>query len=117
MNQKGTNGSLTHADDRAIESVLDLLSPRWTTPVLVELSHGRRRTTELLRALPGLSAKTLSERLRKLQEAGLILRIVYAEVPPRVEYELTEHGFEVIGVLGVLNRLSRSKLARADRGV
>ena len=96
---------LTQADGTIIERVLDLLSPRWTTAVLVELSQGRKRTTGLLKALPGLSAKTLSERLRRLQDAGLISRQVFAEVPPRVEYELKTAGVHVIRALDILKEL------------
>lgn len=98
-------GDLSHQDNRMIEFGLAILSPRWTSLVLIELSGGRKRTTQLLRNLPGLSAKTLCERLRKLQELGLVTRTTYPEVPPRVEYELTDSGREILDVLKVLRRL------------
>jgi len=93
-------------DSRLIEDSLNLLSPRWTTAVLIELSQGSRRTTQLLRSLPGLSAKTLTERLRKLQEYRMITRTTFNEVPPRVEYALTDSGREALKLLISLKRLS-----------
>lgn len=96
---------LKKTDHSYIESALDLLSPRWTTAVLIELFSGRKRTAELMRALPGLSAKTLSERLKHLQELKLVSRTVYAEVPPRVEYALTEEGEGLYEALSVLKSL------------
>ncbi len=97
---------LSRADSAGIERVLDLLSPRWTTAILLVLSKGRIRTTEFLRALPRLSAKTLSERLKRLQDAGLVSRQVYAEVPPRVEYELTVSGVRMLNALDLLKTLA-----------
>ena len=106
MNEAITNNNrLVRADHIFIESTLDLLSPRWTSSILIELLSGRKRTAELLRALPGLSAKTLSERLKRLQEFDLISRTVYPEVPPRVEYELTEDGMRLSEALIVLKDL------------
>lgn len=96
---------LGHQDNRMIEFGLAILAPRWTSLVLIELAGGRKRTTQLLKNLPGLSAKTLCERLRKLQDLGLVTRTTYPEVPPRVEYELTDAGREILEVLRVLKRL------------
>lgn len=91
--------TLTASDSDVIEYGLNVLSPRWTTAVLIELSRGSIRTTHLLRALPGLSAKTLTERLRRLQELGMITRQTFNEVPPRVEYTLTDSGKRVLSLL------------------
>jgi DNA-binding HxlR family transcriptional regulator len=103
-------------DHEPIEVALDLLSPRWTTAILIELFYGRKRTAQLLKSLPGLSAKTLSERLRTLQELCLISRTVYPEVPPRVEYELTEEGLKLFDAMEALKAIGqRFKSARAAR--
>lgn len=96
---------LNNIDSDIIEHGLNVLSPRWTTAVLIELSKGKRRTTHLLRALPGLSAKTLTERLRKLQELGIISRQTFNEVPPRVEYTLTERGNAVLKLLVAVKQM------------
>lgn len=75
-----------------IQFTLDLIGNKWSILVLRELFMGDRRTHEFLEALPGISTKTLMIRLRELEEHGLVERRVYAEIPPRVEYSLTEKG-------------------------
>jgi len=75
--------------------VTDVLRCKWTLAVLEELARGTSRPSEIQRALPGLTSKVLSERLRKLERFGLVSRTAYAEVPPRVEYALTEQGREM----------------------
>lgn len=75
-----------------MERTLDVIGGRWTTLVVRELLGGTRRFSELRGALSGVSPKTLTERLRALEEAGVLERTVYPEVPPRVEYALTGRG-------------------------
>jgi DNA-binding HxlR family transcriptional regulator len=94
-------------DTSTIESALKLLSPRWTVAVLIELGSGKKRTKELIKRLAPISAKTLIERLSTLRKYGLVERRVYREVPPRVEYELTEDGAELLELLTNIKSLSR----------
>ena len=76
-----------------IDAALDVVSGKWKGLVLWELhDHSTRRFSELRRALPGVSEKMLTEHLRQMEEDHLINRKVYAQVPPRVEYSLTEVG-------------------------
>lgn len=74
-----------------IERTLNVLGKKWTVLILRELLRGRTRFGELGRAL-NVADKVLTERLRELEEFGVIRRIVYPEVPPRVEYRLTRRG-------------------------
>jgi DNA-binding HxlR family transcriptional regulator len=74
----------------------DIISGKWTLLVLRDLSVGINRFSALERSLEGISPKTLSERLKALDRAGVITRKSYAEVPPRVEYSLTEMGRDLI---------------------
>lgn len=74
----------------------DIISGKWTLLVLRDLSEGINRFSALERSLEGISPKTLSERLKALEKAGVITRKSYAEVPPRVEYTLTEMGRDLI---------------------
>ncbi len=70
-----------------------MISRKWTLLIISVIGNsGRLRFNQILRALPGMSPKTLSERLKSLEELGLIKRIVYPEKPPRVEYSLTRRG-------------------------
>lgn len=75
-----------------IERSVRVLEGKWTLLVLRELLTDTRRFGELLSALPGASPKTLTERLRTLERQGIVLRVIYPEIPPRVEYSLTPLG-------------------------
>ena len=75
-----------------IEKAVTVLDGKWTLLILRELFIGTRRFGELREALPGISPKTLSERLRGMETQGLVHRKVFAEVPLRVEYSLTPLG-------------------------
>ena len=70
----------------------EIISGKWTLLVIRDLAGGNRRFCELERSLRGISPRTLSLRLRALEECGVVERHTYPEVPPRVEYALTEKG-------------------------
>ncbi len=78
---------------------LELLEGPWATLIVRELLPGPRRFTELRQGLPGISPHTLTRRLRRFEEYGVVARRAYAEVPPRVEYELTGLGQKLKPVL------------------
>jgi DNA-binding HxlR family transcriptional regulator len=69
-----------------------IISGKWTLLIIRDLASGVKRFNQLERSLQGISPKTLSERLRALEDEGIIVRETFAEVPPRVEYSLTEKG-------------------------
>jgi DNA-binding HxlR family transcriptional regulator len=73
---------------RAVRS----LDGKWTLLIIRDLLGGTRRFGELRSSLDGISSKTLTDRLRQLADDGLVSRTMYAEIPPRVEYTLTERG-------------------------
>ena len=75
-----------------IERAVGVLDGKWTLLILRELFGGVRRFGELNAALPGVSPKTLTERLRALEARGVVARTIYPEISPRVEYALTERG-------------------------
>jgi DNA-binding HxlR family transcriptional regulator len=75
-----------------VERAVNVLEGKWTLLILRELLGGTKRFGELRSALPGISPKTLVERLRILEQQALIAREIYPEVPPRVEYALTDFG-------------------------
>lgn len=82
---------------RAIRAILDRIGDKWTLLVVATLESGRLRYTELQRRMPGVSQRMLSLTLKNLERDGLLTRTAYAEVPPRVEYELTPMGTSLIG--------------------
>ncbi|SEF83098.1 transcriptional regulator, HxlR family [Paenibacillus sp. UNC499MF] len=76
-----------------IEAALRIIGSKWTFLIIRDLLiDGTVRFGELLKSLEGISPKTLSVRLRELEESGIVVRTVYPEVPPRVEYTLTAKG-------------------------
>ncbi|PWI12971.1 transcriptional regulator [Streptomyces sp. Act143] len=94
-----------------IDAALDVVSGKWKGLVLWELhAHGTRRFAELRRALSGVSEKMLTQHLRQMEEDGLIHRKVYAEVPPKVEYSLTEAGAALNEALRPLGDWGRERL-------
>ncbi len=78
--------------DCDVERTLAVIGPKWTTLILRDLIVGTKRFGELRRAFPGISPKTLTQRLRDLEDQGLVTRTIYPEIPPRVEYALTPRG-------------------------
>ena len=77
----------------------ELIGNKWTPLIVRDLARGERRFSELERSLVGISPKPLSERLRRLEEAGIVDRVCFAEVPPRVEYSLTPKGHALLPVI------------------
>ena len=97
-----------------IQFVLDMLGGKWSLLILRELWTQDRRTHELLSALPGISSKTLTAKLRSLEEHGIIERRAYAEIPPRVEYAITSKGKELQPVFTALYQVGQHWLHRED---
>jgi DNA-binding HxlR family transcriptional regulator len=76
-----------------IAPVVDIIFSRWTTPILWVLhAYGRQRFGELERRITTITPKVLTQRLRQLERDGLVVRTYFPEVPPRVEYEISELG-------------------------
>ena len=82
-----------------VEYTASLLGNKWKPLILRELLSGTKRYNELTRNIPGVSAKVLTENLRELEKDGILTRTVFPEVPPRVEYTLTEKGNDLRPVI------------------
>src|SRR5205807_10643228 len=83
---------------------LDLVGDKWTLLIVRDLAAGPRRFVELQRVLPGISTEQLRSRLNRMVADGLLTRQRYREVPPRVDYELTDRAKQLMPVLGALAR-------------
>ena len=83
----------------------DVVGCKWSVSVLRAVSEGISRPGALERHIQGISTKVLSERLRKLTIYGLLAKHVYAEVPPRTEYSLTQKGQKLVGIIEQLKLL------------
>jgi DNA-binding HxlR family transcriptional regulator len=83
-----------------VEGVLSVVSKKWAPQVITVVGNGDRiRFNEIMKKLDGISPKTLTDRLKGLERSGLVRREVFAEVPPRVEYSLTEDGRGVMDAM------------------
>jgi DNA-binding HxlR family transcriptional regulator len=94
-----------------VEATLDLIGGKWKGVVLYHLSDGTLRFNELRRRLKGVTQRMLTKQLRELEESGLIIRKVYAEVPPRVEYRLSKSGESLKPVIRALKLWGENYLA------
>lgn len=88
--------------------VEDVLGCKWTLTVLQLIRQGIYRPGAMERAVDGLTTKVLNERLRKLVRYGILERIAYPEVPPRVEYKLTAFGTRFVGILQAIEELEQT---------
>ena len=85
-----------------VETTLTLISDKWKVLILRDLLPGTKRFGELKKSVGSVSQKVLTAQLRQMEESGLLVRTVYPEVPPRVEYTLTELGYSLEPVLNAL---------------
>ena len=85
-----------------VETTLSLISDRWKVLIIRDLLGGTKRFGELRKSVGNVSQKVLTANLRSMEEDGLLTRRVYAEVPPRVEYTLTETGMSLKPVLDAM---------------
>jgi DNA-binding HxlR family transcriptional regulator len=92
----------------------EVVCGKWTLLVIRDLAEGHSRFCELERSLEGISPRTLSLRLRALEEEGIVARHTFPEVPPRVEYALTEKGMALVPLIEDMRRYGRRWLMEGD---
>jgi len=97
-----------HDGNCAVAATAEIIGTKWTSLILHDLSEGPRRFMELEHSCPGISPRTLSERLDMLEGQGVLMRRSYPESPPRVEYELTEKGRALLPVIREMRRFGRA---------
>ena len=85
-----------------VETTLTLISDKWKVLILRDLLTGTKRFGELRKSIGTVSQKVLTSQLRQMEESGLLTRKVYAEVPPRVEYTLTELGYSLKPIMDAM---------------
>ena len=91
-------------------AILELIADKWTLLILPALRRGRLRNGDMLRVIGGVSQKMLTQTLRELEHNGLVNRIDHQEVPPRVEYELTELGRSLSDLMRKLDSWAEENL-------
>ncbi|MBI1785454.1 helix-turn-helix transcriptional regulator [Candidatus Sumerlaeota bacterium] len=96
-----------------VENALRVIGGKWKPLILWHVMDGKKRFGELRRLIPGITPKMLTQQLRELEKDGMVHRKVYAEVPPRVEYTLTEFGATLRPVLDMLCRWGKTYEGRS----
>jgi DNA-binding HxlR family transcriptional regulator len=104
-----------HDTSCGVAACAEIIGSKWTALIVHDLSEGPRRFTELERACPGISPRTLAERLRMLEGEEILLRRSYPESPPHVEYELTDKGKALLPIVRAMRRFGHGWLI-AERG-
>ena len=97
------------------EYTLGVIGGRWKVPILYYLFTGTKRFSELRRLLPGITQKMLAQQLRELESHGLLSRKVYPQVPPKVEYTLTERGQSLKPIVSAMCKWADNSQPTDDR--
>ncbi|MWC29143.1 winged helix-turn-helix transcriptional regulator [Paenibacillus sp. MMS18-CY102] len=93
-----------------IEATLEILGGKWKSLIICLLMGGTKRTSELQRSIQGISQKVLIAQLRELESDGLVSRHVYQQMPPKVEYSLTEYGITANMIVDVMCSWGRENI-------
>lgn len=96
--------------DYAANITLELIGGKWSLDVLCHLRRRAVRFCEFPKMMPGLTQKVLTQQLRKMEANGLIERVIYPEIPPKVEYRLTPYGKTLIPILDVMDEWGKAHL-------
>ena len=99
-----------HDSTCSVAACAEIVGQKWTALLIHDLSEGPRRFSELEHACPGISPRTLSERLRWLESEAIVVRRSYPESPPRVEYELTAKGEALLPIVAEMRRFGHEWL-------
>jgi len=99
-----------HDETCSVAACAEIIGAKWTAILVHDLSEGPRRFSELEHSCVGISPRTLSERLRALEDDGIVTRQSYPESPPRVEYALTEKGEALLPIIEEMRRFGHSWL-------
>lgn len=99
-----------HDSTCSVAACAEIIGAKWTAILVHDMSEGARRFSELEHSCAGISPRTLSERLRWLEQEGIVERHSYAESPPRVEYELTPKGDALLPIIAEMRRFGHDQL-------
>lgn len=91
-----------------VEGTLDVIGGKWKGVILFYLLDGKKRFNEFSRLMPGITKRMLSLQLRELEEDGIVHREVYPEIPPKVEYSLTEFGRTLEPIISLMNEWGKN---------
>jgi len=114
INSSQTTGQLETCATHPVGRALRLLGDMWTLMIVYTLLSGKKRFGELLEAMGNVSPKTVSQRLKMLEEIGFVQRQAFAEIPPRVEYRLTEKGLALVDIMEAIKQFGQRYLSDVE---
>ncbi|AJY77345.1 winged helix-turn-helix transcriptional regulator [Paenibacillus beijingensis] len=85
-----------------VEATLEVVGGKWKVVILCHLDKGEKRTSELKRLMPEITQKMLTQQLRELEEDGVVKRVIYEQIPPKVVYSLTDYGWSLKPILDAM---------------
>jgi DNA-binding HxlR family transcriptional regulator len=109
-----TMKAIHDASSCSVAACAEIIGAKWTALLVHDLSEGPRRFSELEHSCAGISPRTLSERLRALEQEEIVVRRSYPESPPRVEYELTAKGESLLPIIEEMRRFGHDWLVEAE---
>lgn len=113
-NQPETTEPSEICASQPVGRAMRLLGDVWTLMIVYTLLNGTKRFGELLEAMGNVSPKTVSQRLKMLEEIGFVQRQAFLEIPPRVEYRLTEKGLALVDIMEAIKQFAQRYLSEVD---
>ncbi|MDF2884408.1 MAG: putative transcriptional regulator [Clostridiaceae bacterium] len=98
-----------------IEATLDIIGGKLKALIVCRLMAGKKRTSELQRCIPNITQKVLIQQLRELEEDGIVGRVVYNQMPPKVEYHITEYGKSVNEIVDLMCSWGRKNIKKRQQ--
>jgi len=105
---------MDRSNDEYVRETVAIIANKWTLPVLYTLRDGAKRYSEINKVLSDMTQKVLTETLRKMEENKLVTRAVYPTKPPQVEYNLTESGNALLGIIILLVDWTKGHFQRLE---
>lgn len=100
-------GGRQSSHDSGLHRLTEILRCKWTIAIIDGIARGVNRPGRLERELPGLTTKVLNERIKKLERFGVLVKRSYPEIPPRVEYEFTDRGRRLLGLMKAITEFAK----------
>lgn len=101
--------------DCGISFIMEIIGGKWKPCLIYYIDQGARRPSELQRQNPTATRRVLNQQLKELEEHGIVKRVVYAELPPKVEYSLTEMGCSLLPVIHTMYNWGEEQMEKAIR--
>ena len=114
INLSSQSSTKESQSDCSVTITMNVIGGKWKMPIIHNLSNGLQRFSALKRLIPGVTQKMLVQQLRELENHGIVHRKVYAVVPPKVEYSLTEYGQTLTPILELMHEWGEKHISKTE---